>query len=159
VGTESCDQTLSLIQPSGTTPKYRERVAEMVFESMNVPSLHLGLHATLALYSSGRCTGCVVDCGDGTTSVVPIFRATEQRRSRKISVLSGSVTTDYMIDVFRKSLNIKIDEDDEDVDVDENRFEERWRHMARPLAEHIKRIHSSCTFSLSLCLTYNLTYD
>ena len=127
----------------------------MAFESMSVPNLHFGLHATLALYSSGRCTGCVVDCGDGTTSIVPIFRAVEQRRSRRVSALSGSVLTDFMIDIFRKrsilkSENDEYEEEGETKEERENRFEENWRHMIRPLAEHMKRFHTNCTYFLML---------
>ena len=127
----------------------------MAFESMSVPNLHFGLHATLALYSSGRCTGCIVDCGDGTTSIVPIFRAVEQRRSRRVSVLSGSVLTDFMIDIFRKrsilkSENDEYEEEGETKEERGNRFEENWRHMIRPLAEHMKRFHTNCTYFLLL---------
>ena len=98
-----------------------------------------------------------MDCGDGTTSVVPIFRAVEQRRSRHVSVLSGSVLTDYMIEMFRKRSVMRSDSDayenEDEVETKEereNRFEEKWRHMIRPLGEHMKRFHTNCTY-LSSC--------
>ncbi len=157
---------------------------------MSVPNLHLGLHVTLALYvviferqeyhsntnlenqnsntnrySSGRCTGCVVDCGDGTTSVVPIFRAVVQCRSRHVSVLSGSVLTDYMIEMFRKRSVMRSDSDayenEDEVETKEEReniFEEKWRHMIRPLGEHMKRFHTNCTYLSSCCFCCLVTH-
>lgn len=44
-----------------------------MFETFNVPSLYISISAVLALYSSGRTTGIVVDSGAGVTNTVPIY--------------------------------------------------------------------------------------
>lgn len=44
-----------------------------MFETFNVPSLYLAIQAVLALYSSGRTTGLVLDSGAGVTHTVPIY--------------------------------------------------------------------------------------
>jgi actin-related protein len=44
-----------------------------MFETFNVPSMYLAIQAVLALYSTGRSTGVVLDSGDGLTSSVPIY--------------------------------------------------------------------------------------
>ena len=44
-----------------------------MFETFNVPSLYIACQAVLALYSTGRTTGLVLDSGDGVTSTVPIY--------------------------------------------------------------------------------------
>ena len=51
----------------------RERMTEIMFETFNVPSLYVACQAVLALYSTGRTTGLVLDSGDGVTSTVPIY--------------------------------------------------------------------------------------
>lgn len=51
----------------------REKMAEVLFESMGVPAVHVALPPLLSLYSTGRTTGCVIDSGDGVTSMVPIY--------------------------------------------------------------------------------------
>ena len=38
-------------------------MTEIMFENFNVPSLYISISAVLALYSSGRTTGIVVDSG------------------------------------------------------------------------------------------------
>jgi actin-related protein len=51
----------------------REKMAEIMFETFNVPALYVAMQAVLSLYASGRTTGCVIDIGDGVSHVVPIF--------------------------------------------------------------------------------------
>ncbi len=53
--------------------QHRERAAECLFESMNVPALFIAPQAILSLYASGRTTGLVLDSGDGVTHAVPVY--------------------------------------------------------------------------------------
>jgi len=50
-----------------------ERMVQILFDTFNIPSLYLNVAAVLALYSSGRTTGCVVDSGHGVTHIVPVY--------------------------------------------------------------------------------------
>ncbi|XP_071119674.1 actin-1-like [Haliotis cracherodii] len=52
----------------------RERMAQMMFETFNVPSIYVGVQAALSLYASGRTTGLVLDSGAGVTHAVPISK-------------------------------------------------------------------------------------
>jgi actin, other eukaryote len=47
--------------------------AELLFDTFHVPSLCFASPAPLAIYSSGRTTGVVVDCGASLTSTTPVF--------------------------------------------------------------------------------------
>ena len=53
--------------------QHRERAAQILFETFNVPALFMSVQAILALYASGRTTGIVLDSGDGVTHAVPVF--------------------------------------------------------------------------------------
>ena len=51
----------------------RSKIAEIYFETFNVPALYVAAQAILSLYASGRTTGVVLDSGDGVSHVVPVF--------------------------------------------------------------------------------------
>ena len=44
-----------------------------MFETFNVPAMHVAMQAVLSLYASGRTTGIVFDSGDAASHAVPIF--------------------------------------------------------------------------------------
>ena len=48
-------------------------MSEIMFEQFNVPAMYVAIQAVLALYSSGRTSGMVMDSGDGVTHAVPIY--------------------------------------------------------------------------------------
>lgn len=53
--------------------KNREKAAQVMFETFNVPALYMSIQAVLALYASGKTTGVVLDSGDGVTHAVPVY--------------------------------------------------------------------------------------
>ena len=59
---DSEDHNFVLTEPPLNPPENRETAAEIMFETFNVPGLHIGVQAVLALYAafaaakdSGRC--------------------------------------------------------------------------------------------------------
>lgn len=64
---------LLLTTPPTSTPTSRGATAEVLFESLRVPSLHLPPTSTLALYATGRTTGLVLECGEGVTAATPVY--------------------------------------------------------------------------------------
>uniref|UniRef100_A0A8C0B4R9 Uncharacterized protein n=1 Tax=Buteo japonicus TaxID=224669 RepID=A0A8C0B4R9_9AVES len=53
---------------------HREKMAETMFESFQVPALFVTLQALTALYACARTTGLVLDSGDGVTVTVPVYK-------------------------------------------------------------------------------------
>ena len=51
----------------------REKCAEVLFEHLGVPALHIAPQAALSLYAGGRTTGLVLDIGDGVAQAVPVY--------------------------------------------------------------------------------------
>ena len=51
----------------------KEKMEAVMFETFNVSHLNVAIQALLALYSSGRWTGTVLDMGDGVSHTVPIY--------------------------------------------------------------------------------------
>eukprot|EP00048_Salpingoeca_helianthica_P014474 m.221864 g.221864 ORF g.221864 m.221864 type:complete len:415 (+) comp15904_c0_seq1:60-1304(+) len=74
------DHYFLMTEPPLNTPENREYLAEIMFESFNVPGLYIAVQAVLALAASWTSrhvgertlTGTVIDSGDGVTHVIPV---------------------------------------------------------------------------------------
>ena len=67
------DQYVMVTEPPLNPKSSRERLTQILFDTFNVPGLYLVTPQVLSIYSAGKFTGVVVDCGDEVTHVVPIF--------------------------------------------------------------------------------------
>lgn len=87
-----------LLSESPLNPTYnREKMAEVMFESFNVPAMYVELQATLSLYASGRTSGLVMDIGDGVTSTFPIFEGFHLPHAGNRLNIAGRDITDYFM--------------------------------------------------------------
>ena len=83
--------------------KNRESAAEIFFETFRVPALFISVQAVLSLYSSGKTTGVVVDCGDGVTHVVPVFNGFSIPNSILRNDLAGRDVSHYLQLLLRRA--------------------------------------------------------
>jgi len=83
----------------------RNRVdtAKIFFEQFNVPALYFAPPPVLSLYASGRLTGCVLDCGHGLSSVVPICEGFAIPHAIQRIDIGGEEITNYFEFLLRKS--------------------------------------------------------
>ena len=75
----------------------REKMAQIMFETFNVPGLYISIQAVLSLYSAGKVTGIVLDSGDGVTHFVPIFESYSLPHAILRLDCAGRDLTEYMI--------------------------------------------------------------
>ena len=80
----------------------REKMAEIMFETFNVPALYIATQAVLSLYASGRTTGCVLDIGDGVSHIVPIFEGFALSHAIQRIDLAGRDVTIYLKRLLRQ---------------------------------------------------------
>jgi len=86
------DHPVLLNSPAFSSKIQREKICQIMFgsfpfslnprdffqpilytETFNTPAMYIALESVLGLYSSGRCSGIVLDIGDGLAQAVPIF--------------------------------------------------------------------------------------
>ena len=83
----------------------REKMAQIMFETFNVPGLYIAIQAVLSLYSAGKFTGIVDDSGDGVTHFVPIFDGYSLPHAVVRMDLAGRKLTENMMKLLRE-LNV-----------------------------------------------------
>lgn len=81
----------------------RSRIMEAFFETFSVPACYVALQAVLALYTSGRTNGTVLDVGDGVSHVVPVMEGFALVHSMKRSDVAGRDVTEYLAQLLRRA--------------------------------------------------------
>lgn len=74
----------------------KQKMAEILFETFDVPAFYVSMQAVLSLYASGRTTGTVIDAGDGVIHIVPIFEGFSVSHAIRRIDLAGRDVTKYM---------------------------------------------------------------
>jgi actin len=86
-----------LTEPPLNPLRNREIMTEMMFEKYKVPGLYLAISSVLALYECGRTTGLVVDSGDGSTDVCPIYEGYALPHGILQTDIAGRDLTKYLM--------------------------------------------------------------
>lgn len=81
----------------------REKTAEMFFETFNVPGLLLASQGILSLYSTGATTGVILDCGEGTTQITPIYEGFSITQAITSMNLAGKDLTEHLVRLLMRS--------------------------------------------------------
>ena len=67
------DYPILMTESPFNTMQNRNTMAEIMFETFNVPKLAIAMDAILELYHTGQTTGVTVSSGFGSTNIIPIY--------------------------------------------------------------------------------------
>ena len=81
----------------------REKIAQLMFESFNVPGLFIVNPAILSLYEAGKYTGFVVDLGHEISQFVPIYDGFPLSHAVKQYNFGGKDLTEYMVNLLEET--------------------------------------------------------
>jgi len=102
LGAKSSEHPVLLTEAPNNPIQNREKAAEIMFEHLSVPALHVSIQAVLSLYASGRTTGCVLDSGDGVTHAVPVYEGFALNNSIRRVDIAGRNVTEYLKLLLRR---------------------------------------------------------
>lgn len=97
------EYNIMVTEPPLNPKKNREKLVQILFDTFNVPGVYLATPPALSLYSAGKFTGVVLDCGDGVTHVVPIFDGYALSGSILRCNIAGRDITDYLVKILSES--------------------------------------------------------
>lgn len=103
-----------LSDPTLSPVTNRERYAEMMFETFNVPAFHIAHQSVLSLRSYGKTCGLVVECGHGASYVVPIIDGKVLQSLTHRADYAGADITEYLrcfVNAGRWNENLGVMED------------------------------------------------
>ena len=102
----SSDEHLALLTEIPlNSNKNREKVAEIMFETFNVPGLCLENQALLTANYLGKSTGIVLDSGDGVTNCVPIIDSFAYSNGTYSLDFAGKELTEYLVNLMAENGN------------------------------------------------------
>lgn len=96
MGVDPRDHPVLLTEAPFNPKANRQRMAEIMFDTFQVPAFYVALQAVLGLYSYGRVTGVVLDCGDGVSHTVPVYDGYSIANAIQKIDLAGRDVTHYM---------------------------------------------------------------
>jgi len=96
------EHPILLTEPPLNAKGNREKMATIMFDTFNAPSLYISMQAVLSLYASGRTTGIVVDCGEGVSHIVPVYEGFSITHAIARTDIGGIDITEYLRRLLRQ---------------------------------------------------------
>ena len=74
----------------------REKMAQIMFETFNVPGMFVAIQPVLSLHATGNVTGLVLESGDGVSQIVPVYEGKINPTATSCLELAGRDLTNYL---------------------------------------------------------------
>ena len=92
-----CEHNVMLTESSMNPKECREKMAQIMFETFNIPGLYIANEGVLSLYNIGKYNGLVADSGDSVTQIVPVFEGFSLPHAIYKLNFGGKDLTKYMM--------------------------------------------------------------
>jgi len=134
LGVKTTSVNLLMTDAPGNSKDNKKQLCDLMFEKFKVASFSLMNTAVLSLFSTGKTTGLVTECGHGLTNAVPVFEGYALPHAIHTMKVSGQdVTEKLMAEIQNGDPRVK----------DEHRFlvremKEQMCHVAYEFQEEMK---------------------
>ncbi|KAI8804113.1 actin family [Cladochytrium replicatum] len=90
------DHPVIMTEPRLNAKTNREKMTEIMFESLQVPEYFVHVQNVLALFGTGKMTGIVLDSGDAVSHSIPVYQGHALDYAVQSLHLGGRDMTDYL---------------------------------------------------------------
>ena len=97
---DSSEHNVMLTEAAMRPKQNKEKMAQIMFETFNVPGLYIALPALLNIYGAGKFTGFSVELGDGVSQFVQIFDGYPKENTIISIDLGGRDLTEFMVKIL-----------------------------------------------------------
>ncbi|XP_074056525.1 actin-like protein 9 [Macrotis lagotis] len=95
------DHALLLSDPPFSPTTNREKLVEVVFESLHSPGMYVAYQSVLSVYAHGLISGLVIDTGHGVTHTVPVYQGYNLPHATERMDLAGAHLTAFLAELLR----------------------------------------------------------
>ncbi|WP_438003330.1 actin, cytoplasmic 2 [Sorangium sp. So ce321] len=96
LGADPTAQPVLLTEPVLDPKENRQKLAQILFETLQVPAMYLVPAGTLALYAAGRTTGLAIDVGEFVSQIVAVHEGFVLPKASARLAFAGHLVTDYL---------------------------------------------------------------
>ncbi|KAF9170420.1 hypothetical protein BGX21_009005 [Mortierella sp. AD011] len=96
------DHSVLLTEAPLTPRASREKMTQIIFETICVSAAYISNTAVLSMYASGRTTGIVLESGHGTTHAVPIYEGYSIPHNIRRNDIAGLDLTDHLSKILKE---------------------------------------------------------
>ncbi|XP_067410506.1 actin-like protein 9 [Emydura macquarii macquarii] len=97
------EHALLMSDPPLSPTTNREKMVEVVFESLNSPGMYIAYHSVLSVYAHGKISGLVVDTGYAVTHTVPVHEGYNLPHATERMDIAGSHLTSFLMQLLKDS--------------------------------------------------------
>lgn len=84
--------------------KEREKIAEIMFEKFSIFNIHIEPQQVMSLYSTTKTSGLIIESGEGSTEIVPIYEGYIIPQGIRSSPIAGEFITNNILESIREKL-------------------------------------------------------
>ncbi|XP_053145016.1 actin-like protein 9 [Hemicordylus capensis] len=95
------DHALLMSDPPLCPTTNREKLVEVVFESLNSPGMYVAYQSVLSVYAHGKISGMVVDTGYAVTHTVPVHQGYNLPHATERMDIGGTNITSFLMNLLR----------------------------------------------------------
>ncbi|XP_055473834.1 actin-like protein 9 [Psammomys obesus] len=140
------DHPLLFSDPPFSPATNREKLVEVVFESLHSPAIYVAYQSVLSVYAHGRVNGLVVDTGHGASYTVPVVQGYNLPHAIQCLDLAGNHLTAFLAEMLLGSgFSLR----QEDLDMVEN-IKHSYCYVASDFQKEQARLDQECKQTLKL---------